>query len=446
MSLFFRKRNLHIALFRLHLIYHRRGTNGKIPYLRWFGDLAEHRLLQQLNLHGPSDEAYQRRLAAARQVGASQGFSCSRPGLLTPSREEGCWLTRVGFSVQPGELVFAPEQLYRGCLYGAALATIALTNGSRVNELLQVSLDRRKSRTETLVVTRDGKSEQRKTTLHLQHLLPKGARTDEERQYFLLSPHSVTLLGEILQLLVKEHGQVPIVHPPARGSKSEYLQPERYLFQWAASPDGQTGILDIKDTVILLRFLLHGLELYTAQGEPIKVTTHLLRHVTATVMREEAVPAEAIQWTLHHQPGRSPSDQAMLSAATEYYTRMPEEKRMQYLHRFQLSVEGQEAALEIAMPDERQFAVMDEKLRAVFERWAPFILPILDTVVEQGCALAAIIGRCVLVALTWFLIRRRSRNSCIGSGCTENWLIIFARLAASEMRSKPKHRPGIYGI
>jgi hypothetical protein len=137
--------------------------DGPASDLLWFGDLVAHRLLQQLNLHGPSDEAYQRRLAAARQVGARQGFSCSRPSLLTPSREEGFWLTRVGSSVQPCDLVFAPEQLYRGCLYGAALATIALTNGSRVNELLQVSLDRRKIRTETLVVTRDGKAEQRKT-------------------------------------------------------------------------------------------------------------------------------------------------------------------------------------------------------------------------------------------------------------------------------------------
>ncbi len=119
----------------------------------------------------------------------------------------------------------------------------------------------------------------------------------------------------------------------------------------------------------MLRFLLHGLELYTAQGEPIKVTTHLLRHVTATVLREEAVPVEAIQWTLHHQPERHPSDRATLSAATEYYTRMPEEKRMQYLHRFHLSVEGRETALEITVPDERTLQEMDEKLRAVFERW-----------------------------------------------------------------------------
>jgi hypothetical protein len=343
--------------------------DGPASDLLWFGDLVEHRLLQQLNLHGPSDESYQHRLAYARKVGASQGFSCSRPSLLTPSREEGFWLTRVSKSVPQGSLVFAPEQLYRGCLYGAALATIALTNGSRVNELLQVSLDRRKTRTETVPITKDGKTEMRRTTLHLQYLLPKGARTDEERQYFLLSPHSVTLLGEILQLLVKEHGQVPLVHPPARGSKSEYLKPERYLFQWAASSNGQTGILDIKDTVILLRFLLHGLELYTAQGEPIKVTTHLLRHVTATVLREEAVPVEAIQWTLHHQPERHPFEEVTLSAATEYYTRMPEEKRMQYLHRFHLSVEGRETALEITVPDEHTLQEMDEKLRAVFERW-----------------------------------------------------------------------------
>ena len=343
--------------------------DGPASDLLWFGELVEYRLLQQLNLHGPSDELYQRRLASARRVGVSQGFSCSRPGLLTPSREEGFWLTRVGSSVQFGELVFAPEQLYRGILYGAALASIALTNGSRVNELLQVSLDRRKTRTETVTVIKDGRTEQRRTALHLQHLLPKGARTDEERQYFLLSPQSVRRLREILQLLIDFHGQVPVVHPPARGSKSEYLQPERYLFQWAASSNGQTGVLDIKDTVILLRFILHGLDLFTVHGEPIKVTTHLLRHVTATVMREEAVPVEAIQWTLHHQPERAPFEGATLSAATEYYTRMPEEKRLQYLHRFHLSVEGLESAMEIAVPDERQLAEMDEKLRAVFERW-----------------------------------------------------------------------------
>jgi hypothetical protein len=342
---------------------------GPAADLLWFGDLVEYRLLQQLNLQGPQDPRYQERIAYAARIGVSQGFSCSRPGLLTPSRETGYWLTRQGDVLPQGELYFDPEPLYRGCLYGAALATIALTNGSRVNELLQVSLDRRKTRTETHTETKNGKTIHRKTTLHLQHLLPKGARTDEERQLFLLSPQSVTLMGEILHLLITTHGHVPLVHPPARGSKSEYLHPERYLFQWAASPDGQTGILDIKDTVILLRFILHGLELFTTQGEPIKVTTHLLRHVTATVLREETVPLEAIQWTLHHRPAASSEAGTSLSAATDYYTRMPEEQRIAYLHQFHLAVEGRDAAIEIVVPEEQVLEAMEEKLRAVFERW-----------------------------------------------------------------------------
>jgi hypothetical protein len=36
-------------------------------------------------------------------------------------------------------VLFEPESLYRGTLFAAALATISLTNGSRVSELLQVS-------------------------------------------------------------------------------------------------------------------------------------------------------------------------------------------------------------------------------------------------------------------------------------------------------------------
>ena len=54
------------------------------------------------------------------------------------------------------------------------------------------------------------------------------------------------------------------------------------------------GVLLDGDVQVLLRFMLYGVELYTAQGDPIRVSTHLLRHVTATVMREQAVPLEAI--------------------------------------------------------------------------------------------------------------------------------------------------------
>jgi hypothetical protein len=45
-------------------------------------------------------------------------------------------------------VLFEPESLYRGILFATALATLSLTNGSRVSELLQVSA----SRFETIVV------------------------------------------------------------------------------------------------------------------------------------------------------------------------------------------------------------------------------------------------------------------------------------------------------
>src|SRR5581483_2988695 len=66
------------------------------------------------------------------------------------------------------------------------------------------------------------------------------------------------------------------------------------------------------------RFILHGLDLYTAQGKPIRVSVHVLRHVMATHARQ--VPPEAIaQFFLHHRlkalTGRSPST----SEISEYY-------------------------------------------------------------------------------------------------------------------------------
>lgn len=53
--------------------------DGPATDLLWFGDLVEYRLLQQLNLHGPSDELYQRRLASARRVGVSRGERAAVP-------------------------------------------------------------------------------------------------------------------------------------------------------------------------------------------------------------------------------------------------------------------------------------------------------------------------------------------------------------------------------
>lgn len=120
--------------------------NGLTSDLLWFGNLIEQRVLQQFNKHNATTDEYQRRWQFARRFGFSNGCTCSRPGLLSPS---GYWYSD---GAGPGDMLFEPEALYRGILYGAALAAIALSNGSRVSELLQVSLDRRITQTETVRV------------------------------------------------------------------------------------------------------------------------------------------------------------------------------------------------------------------------------------------------------------------------------------------------------
>ncbi len=238
------------------------------------------------------------------EVGSKQkDFDVSRPGLLLPARSDGVWLRHASqHPVQPGKdaVLFEPESLYRATLYAVALATLALTNGSRLTELLQVSA----TRFETIVVD-ELKNQQptgRKIGILVQNLLPKGYKTESDRQYFLVSEMAARHLAEIGQLLETTHGgSIPVVHP-SNSSKEEDLSPEPYLFQWDASPDGQLGLLANSDVGNLLRFLFYGLTLTTRKGSPIRVAPHLLRHVMATHIRTvKKVPAEAIAFLLHHR-------------------------------------------------------------------------------------------------------------------------------------------------
>lgn len=112
--------------------------------------------------------------------------------------------------VSPQTALSQANQLLRdrGSVMGAALTTIALSNGSRVNELLQISFnkERRIVRTEEVPVlgndgrppfAEDGRPVLRQVKLHFQLLLPKGAKSDEERQLFPLSKEAIRLLGGV---------------------------------------------------------------------------------------------------------------------------------------------------------------------------------------------------------------------------------------------------------
>jgi len=279
-------------------------------------------------------------------------------------------------------LIFEPESLYRGVLFGSTLVLLALSNGSRMNELLQVSWnkERRVTRTETVVLLgedgqaqmgEDGRPLTKQVKLHFQLLLPKGAKTEEERQLFPLSKEALRLLGEIKTLLEETHGEIPVVAPSRSNKKYRDLKPERYLFQWDAWPGEHQSGISSEDVQILIRFILHGLDLYTAEGKPILVTVHVLRHVMAThARRYRNVPPEVIaHFFLHHRlrelTGRTPS----LAEVSEYYTQMTAEQRSAVTRADLDEQEELDHALLHMAPTIRDLEQKNEDIQAVYEFW-----------------------------------------------------------------------------
>jgi hypothetical protein len=320
---------------------------GAPERLLWCGDLIEK---QQIN-----------------QYHGKEMLGVRRPGLLSPNGSEASWLRWArGLS---GAILFEPESLYRGVLFAAALATLALTNGSRVSELLQVSA----SRFETIVVDelRDQQPTGRKMGILVQKLLPKGCQHESERQFFLISDLAIRHLKEIAELLQAAHGgHIPKVYPEAFGSKADDLVAEPYFFQWAASADGRLGHFSAQDVAQLLRFIFHGLTLTTRAGDPIRIAPHLLRHVLATHARmAHSIPAEAIAYLLHHRVRLEGSSGALtIPEATAYYSRLPVEQLLALLFEIQPQLSSGQGRSYLQAPSPETLSQVDDALRKQFER------------------------------------------------------------------------------
>jgi hypothetical protein len=356
----------------------RYGDETRRKSRKQVGPYAPERNMYFLQYHGsPKDLLWCGNLIATRRFGAERkepgstntkrkDYDVSRPGILIPEKNDSTWL-RCAW--EPDEIIFEPESLYRAVLFATTLAALVLTNGSRLNELLQVSADR----FDTLAVDelKDQQPTGRKIGLLVQKLLPKGSRQESERQFFLIGDMAGRLLTEIGQLLEAAHGgTIPVVHPN-RSTKEEDLQPEPYLFQWRASDKGRIGVLLHDDVGTLLRFLFHGLTLTTRTGQPIRIAAHLLRHVLATHARTvKNVPAEAVAFLLHHRVTLEGSPRALsIPEATAYYSRLPVDRLLALLFEAQSQLSSSRIPSYLQVPPPRTLEQMDAVLRQVFEQW-----------------------------------------------------------------------------
>ena len=389
--------------------------------LLWFGDLIKYRLLQRDIPENISPEDARQRQQILAKLGIVRGLACTRNGILTSAQDLTQVLCRA--IARTGALVFDVEALCRGGLFASALTTIALTNGSRMSELLQVSADRFKVR--PYAVRKDGNSAREERVMHLQRLLPKGKRTEAERKLFPISEWSFSLLREIGQELKRAHqGRIPVVCPHPRNTKVEDLSPERYLFQWDVSPDGESGAFHPEDVASLLRFILYGLDFRTREGEPFSVSVHLLRHVMANAAsNEHAVPMKAVARVLHHgQRGDS------VPVATLYYGEATEEQSLAVFAEFQTDLEVWAASLLVNVPSAQEVAGMQDDLRESFERW--------HTLLETAFGFCGNVDLCprnynctLCIGCPHLVVDPRKRQQAI------YWRSVYARLA-SELEAE----------
>lgn len=346
--------------------------HGSPADLLWFGDLLATQVMGRVRSTA----------SAARQAAAEDeergGFFTHRPGLLIPLRVHANWLAAA---VAPGEQLFEPEALYRGVLFGAALATLSMTSAARVNELLQVSAIRWRR-----LDIPQGQHSGRTTSKAVQMLLPKGKTQERDRQVFLISDATFRLLMEIQQLLIATHATpdesdahgtlipnartaIPWVEPH-ESRKAEDLGREPYLFQWAAHETGRLGLLQTHDVTKLLRFMLHGLQFTTREGMPIHFATHLIRHVVATYARHEAlIPPEAIAVMLHHELSSPAAQSFPIPTATAYYSKMPLEDALAGILAFQAQLVREQASAVLCVPTLADLGAMELTVRQIFETW-----------------------------------------------------------------------------
>jgi hypothetical protein len=235
--------------------------DGEARDLLWYGDLIEQHLLQWLPNTPRRDPKGTMRLQLARSFGFERGCHTSRSGLIYAHAQWFGEHTRHG-----EELLFGPEALYRGVLYAAALALLAMTDGFSIGESLQISAER-------WVETPEGRK---------LHLLPNRAGDNEQRRLFTISPEAAHLLEEIERGLMEAYGDIPVIPASRRLSKFHSLEPEQYLFQW------RRGMITPQDTVVLLRFLLHGVALFAPPEEALHVSVEQIRQRKAFPQEEHA--------------------------------------------------------------------------------------------------------------------------------------------------------------
>ncbi|WP_189597234.1 site-specific integrase [Paenibacillus elgii] len=158
-----------------------------------------------------------------------------------------------------------------------------------MNELLQISYDK-----DCCVVTFD-KSMDPPRKNYIFRLIPKGR---EEAENYYMPEDVFKFMSEILKTLKDSYKSdtLPDVEFRVNNRKHLMSQNKKYIFQYQNQHINEFSINAI------LRFLLHGIVVQTADGSQVVFKAHLLRHAFAThAAQTEKIPVDIVKTLLHQR-------------------------------------------------------------------------------------------------------------------------------------------------
>lgn len=260
---------------------------GKIPIPLWFIDLYDHHVFS----HTYHPEAIAARAALSRKYGyTTTGIWTAKSRMLSTAPS---FHGRIVFlRRKTGRHFFPHDGVHTAAVFGNLLVRIQTFTGARLGEVQQIAQN--PDCIKELINVGP-----KAATRWLLRLIPKGEL--DRADYFIDEETKNHLLRAVAFLREQNRSKkLPVV--PSQYGKTP---PDRYIFQW----DAKALCQDILN--VLLRFLLHGLIFTRADGKPVHLTSHMLRHAFATEAADQRVPVDVIARILHQRD----------TTVTKYYSR-----------------------------------------------------------------------------------------------------------------------------
>lgn len=247
----------------------------------WFLDVFRHRLFEDIE-HRADADAVAARAAFCRRWGYTHaGKWGDNSALLSHGRDSG---RTIRFLERTEGREFIPYAgLYAGMLMAALVIRMGTITGARVGETQQIAQN-------PDCVKKLENVGPKMATRWVLRLFPKGTRT--KRADYYIDDDTKDLLLALLRFQVEQCGDSKI---PVVATDRSKIPPDRFVLQWRGHGVTQATLNS------MVRLLLHGLSFRAADGEPVQISSHVLRHAYATELANQRVPIEVIARILHQR-------------------------------------------------------------------------------------------------------------------------------------------------